>query len=73
MVNIFLSSLLIILGGLMTIFGVVGLVAFVFIVLSWVTEGELGSECNPWLFTILWFVVSMSLSGLGFTIIRIML
>lgn len=73
MVSIFLSSLLIILGGIMTIFGVIGLVAFVFIVLSWITEGELGYEINPWLFTILWFVVSMVLGGLGFTIIRIML
>lgn len=71
MLAIFLSSILIIFGILMTVIGTVGLIGFIIAIVSWVVEGELGYEGNPWLLLILWFVIATMLSGAGFTLVRI--
>ena len=68
---IFLSGILIIFGILMTIIGALGLVVFIIAVVSWVVEGELGYEGNPWMLLISWFIIATMLSGAGFTLVRI--
>lgn len=68
---IFLSGILIIFGILMTIIGALGLVVFIIAVVSWVVEGELGYEGNPWLLLISWFIIATILSGAGLTLVRI--
>ena len=68
---IFLSGILIIFGILMTIIGALGLVVFIIAVVSWVVEGELGYEGNPWLLLISWFIIATMLSGAGLTLVRI--
>lgn len=71
MLSIFLSSILTIFGILMGVIGTLGLIGFIIAIVSWVVEGELGYEGNPWLLLILWFVIATILGGAGFTLVRI--
>ena len=71
MLTIFLSSILIIFGILMTVTGTLGLIFFIVTIVFWVVEGELGYEGSPWLLLISWFIIATMLSGAGFALVRI--
>lgn len=59
MLSMLFSSMFLIFGIVISVFGIVGLVAFIFIIFFWINDGELGYEGNNWLFVIIWFVVSL--------------
>lgn len=71
MLSMLFSSMFLIFGIIISVFGIVGLVAFIFIIFFWISDGEFGYEGNNWLFVIIWFVVSLFSGSLGITIIRI--